>query len=57
MAQSTVPGLGYDFVNPDIPQTLAWEPKCNTVEEYTKVIVALYKTLRIRRFDADHGRW
>ena len=55
MAQSTVPGLGYDFVNPDIPQTLAWEPKCNTVEEYTKVIVALYKTLRIRRFDADHG--
>ena len=55
MAQAAIAGLGYDFTNPEIPQTLTWNPKCNTVEEYTKVIVALYKTLRVRRFDQGHG--
>ena len=41
--------LDDNFVNPDIPSALSWNVECEHFEDYKKVFLALYSTLKVRR--------
>ena len=43
-------GLGYDFVNVEIPQILPPTTSCTTLEEYKRIITTIYSTLRAREW-------
>ena len=49
MADQTGNGPGSGYTNPEIPHTLSWNLRCENFDDYKKLVLSIYSTLRTKR--------